>query len=125
MDTPKGFQTIISDDVTDALTSPINDKRWKRVLKARTLYEDREELDQEGHIYVFDSLEDLRWRSDGQLELLVRWFGYNDQDDKWQNATSLPREAVRKYCVHKTITQASVTRRGFFFLAAKRRALRR
>lgn len=97
LETPYRYQTLRIDHVTDAPAPLEKDTRWIRALKARRLYEGREDLDDGEHQCIFDHLRDHQYTPDGQQELQVRWFGYTAQDDTWQMATSLPQEAVRKY----------------------------
>jgi len=52
---------------------------------------------------------------DGQLKLLVKWFGFPEGEATWQFASSLPREALRKYCLWKKVKLPALTREGVYF----------
>ena len=41
---------------------------------------------------------DYTWDEKGVLWLLVRWFGYEPDDDTWQRSGRLPVAAVYRYC---------------------------
>jgi len=49
------------------------------------------------------------------LKLLVKWFGFPEEEATWQSASSLPREALRKYCLRKTIKLPALTREAVYF----------
>jgi len=56
------------------------------------------------------------------LKLLFKWFGFPEKEATWQFASSLPREALRKYCIRKKLKLPALTReRVFFSHEAKRR----
>jgi len=55
------------------------------------------------------------WNDDGQLKLLVKWFGFSEREATWQFASSLPREALRNYCLRKKINLAALTREEVYF----------
>jgi len=64
---------------------------------------------------VFEKFIEHGWNEDGQLKLLVKWFGFPEKEATWQFAFSLPREALRKYCLRKKIKLPALTREGVFF----------
>ena len=55
------------------------------------------------------------WNDNGQLKLLVKWFGFPENEATWQFASSLLRKAPRKYCLPKKNELPALTREGVFF----------
>jgi len=55
------------------------------------------------------------WNDDGQLKLLVKWFAFPEEEATWQFASSLLREALRKYCLRKKIKLPALMREGVYF----------
>ena len=55
------------------------------------------------------------WDDEGQWKVLVKWFGFPEQEATWKLASSLPREAIRKYCLRKRVKLPALTRDGVFF----------
>jgi len=49
------------------------------------------------------------------MKVLVKWFGFPEQEATWQLASSLPRETIRKYCLRKSVKLPALTREGVFF----------
>jgi len=69
----------------------------------------------DGPEYVFEIFIKHGWNDDGQVKLLVKWFGFPEKEATWQFASSLPREALRKYCLNKKIKLPALTREGVYF----------
>ena len=69
----------------------------------------------DGPEFVFERLLNHGWDDDGQLKVLVKWFGFPEQKATWQLAASLPREAIRKYCLRKRVKLPALTREGVLF----------
>jgi len=69
----------------------------------------------EGPEFVFDLFLNHGWDDDGQLKVLVKWFGFPEKGATWQLASSLPREVIRKYCLRKRVKLPALTREGVFF----------
>jgi len=61
---------------------------------------------------VFESFIKHGWNDEGQLKLFVKWFGFTEKEVTWQVVSSLPREALRKYCLRKKIKLPALTREG-------------
>jgi len=49
------------------------------------------------------------------MKVLVKWFRFPEQEATWQLASSLSREAIRKYCLRKSVKLPALTREGVFF----------
>jgi len=64
---------------------------------------------------VFEKFIKHSWKDDGQLKLLVKCFGFPEGEATWQFSYSLPREALRKYCLRKKIKLPTLTREGVYF----------
>jgi len=69
----------------------------------------------DGPEYVFESFIKHGWNDDGQLKLLVKWFGFPEGEATWKFASSLPREAPRKYCLRMKIKLPALTREEVYF----------
>jgi len=69
----------------------------------------------EGPEFVFERFLNHGWDDDGQLKVLVKCFGFPEQAATWQLASSLPWEAIRKYCLRKRVKLPALTREGVFF----------
>jgi len=107
----RGIRTVSSDHVTGAPTSPARDAKWTHALRAQALFEEGTHL-KDGPEYVFENCIKHGWNDDGQLKLLVKWFGLPEGEATWQFASSLPREALRKYCLRKNIKFPALPRQG-------------
>jgi len=114
VESPKGLRTVSSDHVTGAPAPPARDGKWTRALRAQALFKVGDQI-KEGPEFVFERFLNHGWDDDGQLKVLVKWFGFPEQDATWQLASSLPREAIRKYCLRKRVKLPAVTREGVFF----------
>jgi len=114
VESPKGLRTLSSDHVTGAPAPPAPDGEWTRALRAQALFKVGDEI-KEGPEFVFERFLNHGWDDDGQLKVLVKWFGFPEQETTWQLASSLPREAIRKYCLRKLVKLPALKREGVFF----------
>jgi len=114
VESPKGLRTVSSDHVTGAPAPPARDSRWTRALRARALFKVGDQM-MEGPDIVFERFINHGWDDDGQLKVLVKWFGFPEQEATSQLASSLPREEIRKYCMRKRVKLPALTRAGVFF----------
>ena len=110
----KGLRTVSSDHVTGAPAPPARDGKWTRALRAQALFKVGDQL-KDGPEFVFEGFFNHGWDDDGQLKVLVKWFGFPEQEATWQLASSLPKEAIRKYCLRKRDKLPALTREGFPF----------
>jgi len=94
VESPKGVRTESSDHVTGAPAPPARDGKWTRALRAHALFKVGDQL-KKGSEFVFERFRNHGWDDDGQLKVLVKWFGFSEQEATWQLASSLPREAMR------------------------------
>jgi len=125
VESPKGLRTVSSDHVPGAPAPPVRDAKWTRALRAQALVEEGNQV-RDGPEYVFERFLNHGWDDDGQLKLLVKWFGFSEKEATWKFAASLPSEAIRKYCLRKNIKLPALTREGVFFSdEVKRNALAR
>jgi len=60
-----------------------------------------------GSEFVFERFVDHTWDEEGVLWLLVRWFGYEPEDDTWQHSGRPPVAAVYRYCRREGILAQS------------------
>jgi len=114
IESPRGIRTVSSDHVTGAFTPPARDAKWNRALRAQALFKEGTHR-KDGPEFVFEKFIKHGRNDDGQLKLLVKWFGFPEKEDTWQFASSLPREALREYCLRKKIKLPALTREGVFF----------
>jgi len=114
VESPRGIWTVSSDHVTGAPTPPARDAKWTRALRAPALCKEGTQLN-DGPEFVFERFIEHGWNDDGQLKLLVKWFEFPEKEATWQFASSLPREALRKFCLRKKIKLPALTREGVFF----------
>ena len=114
VESPKGPRTVSSDHVTGARAPPARDDKWTRTLKARALFKVGDQI-KEGPEFVFERFLNHCWDNDGQLKVLVKWFGFPEQKATWQLASSLYREASRTFCLRKRVKLPALTRKGVFF----------
>jgi len=98
VESPKGLPTVSSDHVTGAPAPPARDGKWTRALTAPALFKVGDQI-KEGPEFVFERFLNHGWDDDGQLKVVVKWFGFAEQEATWQLASSLPSEAIRKYCL--------------------------
>jgi len=89
------IRTVSSEHVTGAPTPPARDAKWTWALRAHALFKEGDQL-MDGPEFVFKKFIKHGWNDDGQLKLLVKWFGFPEKEATWQFASSLPREALRK-----------------------------
>jgi len=85
-----------------------------QALRAQALFKVGDQI-KEGPEFVFERFLKHGWDDDDQLKVLVKWFGFPEQEATWQLASSLPREAIRKYCLRKRAKLPALTREGVFF----------
>jgi len=104
VESPKGLRTVSSDHVTGAPAPPAQDGLFMVGDQIKEVPE-----------FVFERFLNHGRDDDGQLKVLVKWFGFPEQEATWQLASSLPREAIRKYCLRKRVKLPALTREGVFF----------
>jgi len=114
VESPNGPRTVSSDHVTGAPAPPARDGKWTRAPRAQALFKVGDQMT-EGPEFVFERFLNHAWDDDGQLKVLVKWFGFPEQEATWQLAFSLPGEAIRKYCLRKRVKLPALTREGVFF----------
>jgi len=114
VESPKGLRTVSSDHVTAAPAPPARDGKCTRALKAQALLKVGDQI-KEGPEFVFERFLNHGWDDDGQLNVLVKWFRFPEQEATWKLASSLRREAIRKYCLRKRVKLPALTREGVFF----------
>jgi len=114
VESPKGLRTLGRDHVTGAPAQPAPDGNWKRALGAQALFQVGNQI-REGPEFVFERFINHGWDDDGQLKVLVKWFGFPEQEATWHLASSLPRQAIRKYCLRKRFKLPALTRERVFF----------
>jgi len=112
-ESPKGLRTVISDHATGAPAPQARVGKWKRALRTQALFKVGDQI-KEGPEFVFERVLNHGWDDDGQLKVLVKWFGFPEQEATWQLASSLRREAIRKYCLRKRVKLPALTRAGVF-----------
>jgi len=105
---------VSSDHVTGAPAPPARDGKWTRALRAQALFKMGDQI-KEGPELVFERFLNHGWNDDGQLRVLVKWFGFREQEATWQLVSSLPREAIRKYCLRQRVQLPALTREGVFY----------
>jgi hypothetical protein len=47
--------------------------------------------------YVFEMICGAKKLRDGKLRYKVRWYGYSSEDDSWEPASHLPKDAIKRY----------------------------
>jgi len=109
VESPMGLRTVSSDHVTDAPAPAAQDAKWTQALGAQALFKVRGQI-KKGPEFVFERFLTHGWDDDGQSKVLVKWFGFPEQEATWQLASSLPREAIRKCCLHKRVKLPAFTR---------------
>jgi len=114
IESPRGTRTVSSDLVTGAFTPPARDAKWTRALKAQALFKEGAHL-KGGPECVFEQYIKYGWNDDGQLKLLVKWFGFPEGEATWNFASSLPRKALRQNCLRKKIKLSALTREVVYF----------
>jgi len=114
VESPEGLRTVSSEHVTGAPAPPARDGKWTRAFRAQALLKVGDQT-KEGPEFVFERFLNHGWDDDGQLKVLVKWFGFPEQETTWQLASSLPREAIRNYCWRKRVKLPASTREGVFF----------
>ena len=114
IESPRGIRTVSSEHVTGAPTPPARDAKWTRALRAQALFKEGTQV-KDGPEFVFEKFIKHGCNDDGQLKLLVKWFGFPEKEATWQLASSLPREALRKYCLRKKFKLPALTREGVYF----------
>ena len=114
VESPKGLRTVSSDHVTGAPAPPARDAKCTRAVRARALFKAGDQV-KEGPEFVFERFLNHGLDDDGQLRVLVSWFGFLEQESTSQLAFSLPRKAILKYCLRKRVKLPALTREGVFF----------
>ena len=89
VESPKGLRTVSSDHGTGAPALPARDGKLTRALRAQALLKVGDQI-KEGPEFVFERFLNHGWDDDGQLKVLVKWFGFPEQEATWQLASSLP-----------------------------------
>jgi len=111
---PKGLRTVSSHHVTGAPAPPARDCKYTWARRAQALFKVGDQI-KEGPESVFERFLNHGWDDDGQLKVLVKWFGFPEQEATWQLASSLPREAICKIFLRKRVKLPALTREGVFF----------
>ena len=111
VESPKGLRTVSSDHVTGAPAPPARDGKWTRALRAQALFKVGDQI-KEGPEFVFERFLNHCWDDDGKWKVLINWFGFPEQEATWQLASSLPREAIIKYCLRKRVKLRAFKREG-------------
>jgi len=75
VNSPKGLRTVSSDHVTGAPAPPARDGKWTRAHRAQALFKVGDQV-KEGPEFVFERFLNHGWDDDGQLKVLVKWFGF-------------------------------------------------
>jgi len=113
VESPKGLRTVSSDHVPGAPAPPARDGKWTRAPRAQALCKVGDQINK-GAEFVFGRFLNHGWDDDGQLKVLVKWFGFPDPEATWHFASSLPREAIRKYRLRKRVKLPALRREGVF-----------
>jgi len=82
VESPMGLRTVSSDHVTGS-PPPARDGKWTRALRSQALFKVGDQI-MEGPEFVFERFLNHGWDDDGQLKVLVKWFGFPEQDATWQ-----------------------------------------
>jgi len=114
VESPKGLRIVRSDHVTGSPAPPARNAKWTRALRDQALFKVGDHIN-EGPEFVFERFVNHGWDDEGQLKVLVKWFGFPEQESTWQLASSLSREAISKYCLRKRVQLPALTRDGVFF----------
>jgi len=114
VESARGLRTVCSEHATGAPAPPARDAQWTRARRAQALFKVGNQI-KEGPELVFERLLNHGWDDQGQLKVLVKWFGFPEQEGTWQFPTFLPREAIRYYCWRKRVKLPTFTRGGVFF----------
>jgi len=114
VESPKGLRTVSSDHETGDPAPPARDGKWTRALRTQSLFKVGDQI-KEGPEFVFERFLNHGWDDDGQLKVLVKWFGFPEQEATWKLASSLPGEAIRKYCLRRRVKLPALTRERVFF----------
>ena len=69
----------------------------------------------EGPEFVFERFLNHGWDDEGNLKFLAKWFGFPEKEATWQLASSLPWEAIHKYCLRKRVKLPALSQEGVFF----------
>ena len=114
VESPRDLRTVSSDHVTGAPEPPVRDAKWTRALRAQALFKVGHKI-KESPEFVFERFLNHGGDDEGQLKVLVKCFGFLEQEATWQFASYLPREAIRIYCLRKRVKLPALTREGVFF----------
>jgi len=93
VESPEGLRTGRSEHVTGAPAPPTRDAKWTRALRAQAHFKVGDQT-KEGLDFVFERFLNHGWDDEGQLKVLVKWFGFPEQEATWRLASSLPRESI-------------------------------
>ena len=74
VESPRGLRTVSSDHVTGAPAPLVRDAKWTRALRAQALFEVGDEI-KDGPGFVFKRFVNDASDDEGQLKVLVKWFG--------------------------------------------------
>jgi len=114
LESPRGIRTVSSDHVTGAPTPLARDAKWTRALRAQARFKEGTHL-KDGPEYVIENFIKHGWNNNGQLQVLIKWFGFPEREATWQFASSLLRRALRRNCPRKKIKLPVLTRKGVYF----------
>jgi len=78
VESPKGLRTVSSDHVTGTPALSARDGKWARALRAQALLKVGDQI-KEGPEFVFEPFLNHGWDDDGQLQVLVKLFGFPKQ----------------------------------------------
>ena len=110
----RGIRTVASDHVTEAPPPPARDAKWNGALRAQALFKEETQR-KDGPKFVCDKFIKHGCTDDVQLKLPVKQFGFPEKEATWQFASSLLKEALRKYCLQKKIKLPALKREGVLF----------
>jgi len=81
---------------TGAPAPPARDAEWTQALRAQALFFGEGDQIQEGPEFDLGRFLNHDGDDEGQMKVLVKWFGFPEQEATWQFACSLPWQATRK-----------------------------
>ena len=82
VESPRDLRTVSSDHVTGAPAPPVRDAKWTRALRAQALFEVGDEI-KDGPGFVFKRFVNDGSDDEGQLKVLVKWFGLPEKEATW------------------------------------------
>jgi len=110
----KGLRTVSSYHVTGAPAPPAPDGMCRRAVRAKALFNLGDQI-MEGPEFVLERFPNHGVDDEGQLKVLVKWFGFPEQEAMLQLASSISREAIRIYCLRERVKLLALTREGVSF----------